>query len=449
MCADRQNKPANEHTRESPIQFWKSTTRLFGCNYLLVYKNYPYVDSSGNAHIVAVMSSPISRHRRLPVRRIALLFEESGQGGVRLRGVVRYAREKPDWQLYSMNSIQPGELQQLAKRRIDGVITTIFASITDFAQFTTSVVNIIPLDDPNIVTVCPDESAVGRLAAQYLADRGLVHLLYVGIGEVKSYTDFLRAEAFQAEARRLGRNVVTFDGFRLWWLSEQEEQMRRISRFLKRQPRPLGIWCFNDSLGECILRAARQAGLSVPKDVAVLGTDNDSIRCGIASPSLSSIDLGEEQVGYQAASRLDDLISARPNVPVQTLLPPIGVIERQSTDVLRFEDADVVHALRYIREHGCEAHMNAEAVIRRVNLSRSGLHRKFVSLLGRSVAEEIWRVRIEHAKRLLMETDWTLRRISSETGFSTLEHLCRLFKANIGMTPKQYRHQRLLPRLPT
>jgi LacI family transcriptional regulator len=102
------------------------------------------------------------------------------------------------------------------------------------------------------------------------------------------------------------------------------------------------------------------------------------------------------------------------------LVPPSHVAVRRSTDIVAIEDADIIHAMRYIRQYACMG-INVPAVAKEVGLSRSLLESRFLRYLGRSPKTEIMRIQIEHAKMLLERTDKTSEIIAQKCGFSSQE----------------------------
>src|SRR4029453_10165803 len=109
---------------------------------------------------------------------------------------------------------------------------------------------------------------------------------------------------------------------------------KRLSRWLKELPKPVGIFAGHDVWALQVVEACRLGGLRVPEDVAVVGVDNDDLICELARPSLSSVVVPAERVGYEAAALLERLLAGArpPRGPV--LIPPPGVVSRQSSDVL-------------------------------------------------------------------------------------------------------------------
>jgi len=122
------------------------------------------------------------------------------------------------------------------------------------------------------------------------------------------------------------------------------------------------------------------------------------------------------------------------------LLQPEEVVTRRSTDLLAIRDEEVARALRYIRENACEGIL-ARDVVRRANVCRASLMRRFREAVGRSILQEIIRVRLDRAGKLLRETNWTLDQIARRTGFKTASRLSRDFKKRLGLAPGAYRSQ--------
>ena len=120
------------------------------------------------------------------------------------------------------------------------------------------------------------------------------------------------------------------------------------------------------------------------------------------------------------------------------VIPPLGVVMRQSTDVLAISDADVAAAVRFIRERACDG-IAVDDVVRQVGLSRSTLKRRFAAILRRSPKDEIDRVQIDRVMQLLSTTELSLAKIADLAGFRHVESMCKLFRRKTGMTPGRYR----------
>jgi LacI family transcriptional regulator, galactose operon repressor len=295
----------------------------------------------------------------------------------------------------------------------------------------------------DIPQVGTDDEAIGRLAADYLADRGFRNFAFYGppdyrpcYGRWFGFREALRARghracrcAYHTYRRRPPLDPAAMlssrsTGVAINWISEL--------------PKPVAIFCVDDGWSLWVAEACRHLGLSVPEQVAILGVGGDSTICVESYPPLSSIALPSEQVGYQAAAVLDRLLTGKRASQAPILLPPGGVITRQSTDSLAIEDENIRVVVRFIREHAHEG-IRVSDVVKEVTISRSYLERQFRKTMGRTVFEEIRRRQIEEAQRLLRETNWSQDRIARASGFSSGIRLNTEFRRNTGQTPGQYR----------
>src|SRR5439155_10187212 len=128
-----------------------------------------------------------------------------------------------------------------------------------------------------------------------------------------------------------------------------------------------------------------------------------------------------------------------PGEPVY--VEPVGVMTRASTDIMAIEDTDVVRALRFLRDNACQR-ISVDDVVRQVPLSRSVLERRFRKTVGRSINNELVRLRIMRAIGLLTETALELKVVAQRAGFGTQFYMNGVFKAKIGKTPGSFRSPR-------
>lgn len=378
----------------------------------------------------------------LPRRRVALVVESSGASGREiLRGIARYARQHGPWSLYHEPSHWPEVLPPwLARFDGDGIIVRVRNRRTAarLARLRIPIVDVqgnVP--DAGIPLVQVDDAAVARLAAEHFFDRGFRHFACCGIGgPVWSQR---RCAAFVALVGESGRECQRHElppRETKAWFSRAAE--RRLDRWVQGLAKPVAIMAANDTAAQKVLDACRRQGLMVPEEVAVLGVDNDETLCEICDPMLSSIVPVHDLVGYHAAELLERIIEGEPAPTEPIFLKPTTVVVRRSTDVLALDDRDVATAVRFIREQACQG-IGVEDVARHLALSYSTLQRRFHAALARSVHDEIVRVRLERASELLSKTQLPLARVAELSGFGHQEYLGAVFKARLGVTPRQYR----------
>ena len=213
-----------------------------------------------------------------------------------------------------------------------------------------------------------------------------------------------------------------------------------MTAWLQSLAKPVGVMACNDVRGRQVIEACLEAGLRVPDDVAVLGVDEDRLLCELANPPLSSVVLNLDRAGYQAAELLDGLMAGRLQPPQRILAEALWIIPRRSTDVLAIEDRHVAAAVRFIRDH-CREAIAVGDVVSQANISRRGLEIRFQHVLGRSIRQQIQRVRLGWSQRLLVETNLSAEKIAHACGFSSLSYLSSVFRRELGTTLTDYRRQ--------
>src|SRR5262249_40095828 len=146
-----------------------------------------------------------------------------------------------------------------------------------------------------------------------------------------------------------------------------------------------------------VLEAAREAGISVPDEAAVLGVDNDEYVCAFAQPTLTSIDVGAVQVGFRSAELLDDMMR-KGKRPRTIMLSPVRVIERHSSRMIPPDDPELSTFVKLLHRDAFSGR-TIEQMMSDQPLSRSTLHRRFLVWCGRSPKAELQRLRLERARR--------------------------------------------------
>jgi len=213
-----------------------------------------------------------------------------------------------------------------------------------------------------------------------------------------------------------------------------------IIEWLKKLPRPVGIFALYDGYAAALLECCIEAGVSVPEHAAVLGRGNEELIYRRTRPPLSSIAVDGEAIGYKAAENLIRILKGE-SVPALVKVPPLSVMTRKSTDILAITDAEIADALRFIR---LNAHTNIDvsAVVARFPFSRRVFERRFSAAVGRTPMAEILRVQLALVQRLLIETNLSMPEIAERSGFNDASYMGVVFRKNFGMTPSRYRRQR-------
>lgn len=359
-----------------------------------------------------------------------------------LKGIAQYERSHRPWAAFLDDEARAEtDPRWLRTKKWHGVISRhtgpdLVRSCAELA------IPLVDLNDcapiPGVPKIRPDNTALGHLGAEHFLERGFRHFGFCGFADL-TWSGERRAgfvEALSLANQQCDILDVAYPGdLTPFW---DAKQITSLSGWLRRLPKPCAVMACNDLRALQVVGAAQAAGLLVPEEVAVLGTNNDTIRCELADPPLSSVAANAFQSGYQAAEQLAEMMAGKETEALDRRIEPLGVVTRQSTDILAMGDKNVAAALSFVREHACHG-ISVEAVLKHAFSSRSQLEKKFRKLIGRSPQAEIRRVQVARIRQLLFETDFPLKKIAELAGFEHVEYMCVVFKRLTGQSPGSYR----------
>jgi LacI family transcriptional regulator len=377
---------------------------------------------------------------KVPARRRVLLALGWYAGKIH-EGVARYARDA-SW-ILNLDMMRSGTFPTLWHG--DGIIAILGSnSRMDRAlmRLAIPVVNIGPIDRPGVPSVRPNDDAIARLASAHFRERGFRRFAFYarsgGPGERA------RCERFRAHVAKSGGefHVIDWAAAARPGRNSDAARLRFLRRQLEALPKPLAVFSEYDDRSVEVLQACEISKLPVPEQVAVLGVDNDELRCEFAPTPLSSIDDDQERQGFEAAALLDRVMRGRKPPAAATIVEPRGVVVRRSTDILAVDHPQVAEALRIVWEHYTDP-ITAQDVERAVPMSGRRLHDAFLKHIGRSIAGELSRRRVERAEHLLRDRSMKLPAIATACGFSSANHLARVFKRSGGRSPQAFRRSHL------
>ena len=119
---------------------------------------------------------------------------------------------------------------------------------------------------------------------------------------------------------------------------------------------------------------------------------------------------------------------------------PLDVVRRRSTDIFAIDDPDVAAALRFIHDHAKEP-IQVDYVVQHVAISRRNIEIRVHKSIGRTLHAELQRVRMERARRFLVETDLPIPKVAEAVGYSTPSYFIQVFRAEHELTPAKYRRK--------
>lgn len=241
------------------------------------------------------------------------------------------------------------------------------------------------------------------------------------------FAEFIRLNGRKCHLFRMRRGMDDSGTYRRW-----------LSDWLKRAPRPFGVFAANDYTAQTVLSCAARVRIKVPDELRVVGVDNDIQICEHSRPPLTSVILDFEAAGYLAAeSLMERILHPRKRIENRTF-GVFGIQHRLSTAVFRRHDDRVCAAVEYIRRNSCRT-ICTQDVVAVMRCSRRLAEMRFREVTGRSIGDEIRSVRLEYAKYLLAHTKEPVSAVAARCGYASAEPLRRLFLSATGLSPLKWR----------
>ncbi len=332
-----------------------------------------------------------------------------------------------------------------------------------------------------------DNEAIARAAFRELSSSRPSAYAVVDLRHAKGNWPDRRVKAFKAAVAEAGERCHAFL-FRHPMAKDTSPETKRLAAWLADLPRRTAVFAVNDQTSADVVEAVRIAHLRIPKDLTLLGVDNNLEICEASSPTLSSIQVDFENAGFlaarllaagmtdralrgmtaaaiaanDAALRANDIIPSlppqaachcgeaarhcasgalslqRPDGGDDVSVGPLLAVRRESTLGFGRREPNILAAVEMIRREACDG-LAASELISRFPGSRWLFEMRFREAMGHSVLDEILHVRLERACILLARTDTSIDAISDFCGFGSPRSLRAHFLARIGMSMREFR----------
>ena len=282
--------------------------------------------------------------------------------------------------------------------------------------------------------VVNDNEGIGRAAAEFFLKLGdFRSIAFVPDAAGRAWSA-VRGKAFAENIVAAGKACIAFTA-----AQTEKPDEKTLANFLAKLEKPAAVFAAWDGRAADVLHAARIAGLKIPEDIAVLGTDDDELICEHTHPPLSSVRPDSEGMGEDAARLLADLICGRKRHSVAAVRRSVlGVVERESTRPPAPASQLIQRALTFIDTEARNG-IRPDDVARHLKVSRRLLDLRFRQYENVSIAETITSRRLEAAKRILAETQMPIKEAFRRAGFANVTNANKLFKEATGMAPKAWR----------
>jgi LacI family transcriptional regulator len=228
------------------------------------------------------------------------------------------------------------EIEQLLARRVDVMlIASAQWSVESFRAIEERKIPYILIDrrfsglSANFVGV--DDEEVGMLATNHLIEQGCERIAHIRGPETS--TALGRLEGYR---RALARAQKDFNPRYVVSIGSSGDDRgepggyEAAKKLLAVDPRPDGIFCFNDPVALGAMRAILEASLRIPEDVAVVGCGNLSYSDFLRVP-LTSVDQNSTEIGRLSATLALAIVGANKEMRPKTELTPPKLVVRASS----------------------------------------------------------------------------------------------------------------------
>lgn len=231
-------------------------------------------------------------------------------------------------------------LRVLHDRRVDGLL---LAAMSNVEVHPHPQVHRVPAvlahcvdADGVLPSYVPDERDGGRRAAQALLDAGHRDVVLLAGTEHSVTYSHLRAVA----GREAGyRDALSAAGLPVrdpvetgWEVADGYRAATAVLSGVRPGERPTGVLCANDRVAVGVVLAACALGLSVPRDLSVVGFDDDESLAATMVPALTTVQLPFREMGERAVLDLLARLSGEEDdeAPAGSTLLPCPLVERGS-----------------------------------------------------------------------------------------------------------------------
>lgn len=227
-------------------------------------------------------------------------------------------------------------VMNLFHKRVDGLIASLSFDTDDLSHFDPFFKKGLPvvffdrveeqLDMGTKVII--DNFKAGYQATRHLVEQGCTRIAHVTASLKRNvYAERLRGykAAIEEQGIPYDPDLLIVNG-----LSEQDS-VEAARKIMHMQPVPDGLFITNDLCAAVCMQTLKEAGISIPRDIAVVGFNNDVI-ANIIEPKLTTIDYPGKAVGEIAARNLVAHLSGDTNISLtNTIIINSELIVRESS----------------------------------------------------------------------------------------------------------------------
>jgi LacI family transcriptional regulator len=227
------------------------------------------------------------------------------------------------------------EIDQMLARRVDALIlASVQSSAESLNKMQDRGIPCVLLDrklpgvSANFVGI--DDVNAGMIATNHLIEMGCKTIAHIGGSDVSTALDRQSGYSIALAQRGLGLPPEYIVKYGHGDDAGDASGYNSIKQLLQLKPRPDGVFCCNDPIAMGALRAILDAGLQIPKDIAVVGCGNLHYDDLLKVP-LTSIDQDSNGLGTSAATLALSIIKQKSKSTPKNVLLESKLVVRASS----------------------------------------------------------------------------------------------------------------------
>jgi len=366
------------------------------------------------------------------------LWSAGSCGRKQLAGILRYINAGHPWNIRIILDPKDFSTETIAEAERNGTDGYIAFATPEAAAA------LAALDTPTVLISYPTKEIRGRKRNmtifvndnERIGRDGADYFLSLGTFATYAFVPDLAGRGWSREREGAFRRRLAEKGFAV---QVYDGKTAELDAWLKSLPKPVAVMTPFDVRSRDVANACKNAGLAVPKDVSILGVDDDELICEAAHPSLTSIPIDQEYVGFKVAEALNRLMSARRTQPVETSVMPSGkVVERASTRPVSPSVHLVAKIQAMINERFREG-LTVDDIASRLGVSRRLADLRFSESTGGTIRAALEKRRLDEIKRRLETSDLPIAKITRLCGIRNDLWIKYVFKKQTGQTMTEWR----------
>jgi len=225
--------------------------------------------------------------------------------------------------------------EAMFNRRVDGLIVSLAfdtKNVSHFDSFFNKDIPVVFFDRVSFgqssTNVVIDNFKAGYEATRHLISQGCKRIAHITGNLTRNvYADRMKGykEALEESNIPFNENYVLINNM------DEVSALEAADRLMSMKPMPDGLFVANDNCAAVCMQAIKDAGYSVPKDIAIVGFNNDIIS-RVVNPKITTVNYPGEQMGTITANALINHLEGKANLgATSTIIIKSELIVRESS----------------------------------------------------------------------------------------------------------------------